>query len=77
MTELEQNQLNEMLNSHVMKKAFEAAIAHKKKSDVDTIEKAALAQAFNMGLLAGLNSLLESAKVKTTLGLTTRKLKHD
>lgn len=77
MTELEQNQLNEMLNSHVMKKAFETTIANKKKSDVDTIEKAALAQAFNMGLLAGLNSLLESAKVKTTLGLTTRKLKHD
>ena len=66
-----------MLNSHVMKKAFETTIANKKKSDVDTIEKAALAQAFNMGLLAGLNSLLESAKVKTTLGLTTRKLKHD
>jgi regulator of RNase E activity RraB len=77
MTELEQNQLNEMLSSHVMQKALQAAIHHKKKSDVDTIEKAALAQAFNMGLLAGLNSLLESAKVKTTLGLTTRKLKHD
>jgi hypothetical protein len=77
MTELEQNELNEMLTSNVMKKAFEAAISYKKKSDVDTIEKAALAQAFNMGLLAGLNSLLESAKVKTTLGLTTRKLKHD
>jgi hypothetical protein len=77
MTELEQKQLNEMLNSYVMKKAFETAITNKKKSDVDTIEKAALAQAFNMGLLAGLNSLLESAKVKTTLGLTTRKLKHD
>lgn len=66
-----------MLSSNVMQKAFQAVIASKKKSDVDTIEKAALAQAFNVGLLVGLNGLLEQSKSKQTLALTTRKLKHD
>ena len=39
MTELEQKQLNEMLNSYVMKKAFQTAITNKKKYDVDVHQK--------------------------------------
>lgn len=77
MTEPEQQALMEMLNTPLMQKAFTEVIRLKSKTDVDSVEKAALAQSFNVGLLAGLNGLQELAKTKTTNTITTRKLKYD
>lgn len=77
MTEPEQQALHEMLSTPLMQKAFSEVSRIRRKSDMDTVEKAALSQAYNIGLLAGLNGLLELAKVKQTTTITTRKLKHE
>lgn len=77
MTEPEQKALSEMLNTSLMQKAFTEVARVRRKSDIDSVEKAALAQAFNTGLLAGLNGLLELAKLKPNTTITTRKLRHD
>jgi hypothetical protein len=77
MNEIQKGKLFEHLSTETMKLAFDELILLKQKTDVSSIESAALAQAFNVGLLAGLNGLLELASIKTRITLTTRKLKHD
>jgi hypothetical protein len=77
MTEIEQQTLSSLLSNPAMQKALEEVAATRKKSDMDSIEKAALSQAYNVGLLAGLNGLLEVAKIKQTLSITPKKLKYE
>ena len=77
MIELEQQALSNILATPLMEKTFSEITRTRCRTDVDTIEKAALSQAYNMGILAGLNAFYELAKIKQTVTLTTRKLKHE
>ena len=77
MNEIEQQKLKGILSESVMQKALIEVVASCRRNDMDTIEKSALAQAYNNGLLAGLNALLDIAKVKQKVTVTTRKLRYD
>ena len=77
MTEAEQQALGRILATPLLEKVFSEIPRTRCKIDVDTVEKAALSQAYNMGLLAGLNAFYELAKTKQPVTLTTRKLRHE
>lgn len=77
MTEAEQQALSRILATPLFEKVFADIPRTRCRTDVDTVEKAALSQAYNMGLLAGLNAFHELAKTKQTVTITTRKLRHE
>jgi hypothetical protein len=77
MNEIEQQKLSNVFSDPLMQKAFSEVVLSCRRTDMDTVEKAALAQAYNNGLLAGLNALLDIAKIKQTVTVTTRKLRYD
>jgi hypothetical protein len=77
MTESEQQALSRILATPLLEKVFAEILKTRCRTDVDTVEKAALSQAYNMGVLASLNAFHDLAKTKQTVTLTTRKLRHE